>query len=309
MFGECFNGLDSRLRGNSGWNNRNIKLICIAGLVILLFTGCAHFDPSVLETADAIDSGLIRREFLTGSTQDIGAWIDAPGDTLWGNSLNLRKSFHTRGAGRHKISYGLGDNMELIVSGQVNPFSPGDHYFLNSLEFGYDFDLGYMAKFSLKKVWNPTPRDGIAILPTWGLVRGASTSNKIDNYQFWTGYDAVIYEMPIVYSHFWRKHNSSMAANLTLRPGYTSLERDFRKSLSYSYGPYAFHYEYTDSRPERAELYRLAMLCGMKFTKSKVYWIFELGCEAAYSDGTYYLMPIAAFSTGLVVDPKCVIKR
>lgn len=274
---------------------RVLRFVLCCVLAVISY-GCAHFDPTVLETAEAIPQGAYKLESMVGTTQDIGAWIPAEEDSLWRASRYLLRDNYTRGATRNRLGIGLGDNMELLISGQISVV-PERGIRIKKYWGGDAVQMGYMARVGVKKVWPLTSSFACAVIPSFVAYNSGSVSKNENARTLWVGSEAFSVEMPIIASWFFPSKRGSNAVNLTLRPGYTAMDRDIRNTLAYTSGPDSWYAEYIGSRLETAHLYRMAGMVGMDIKRIKKTSIkFEIGAEAVYHSEKVRVMPIFAVS-------------
>lgn len=269
-----------------------LGLLCIVAAVTF---GCAHFDPAVLETAETLPQGGYKLDNVIGTTQDIGAWIPAEEDSLWRASRYLLGDYYTRGAVRNRVGIGLGDNMELLIGGQFSIVP--DRGVRIKYGGGPGLQFGYMGRLGIKKVWRVSSNFACAAIPSLVVYNSGSTSRNDHSYTLWVGSEAYSVEMPLIASIFIPAKHGRNAINLTLRPGYTAMDRDIRNTLAYSSGPYSWYSDWRNSRLETAHLYRIAGMAGMDIRMiSGVRIKFEIGTEAVYHARQVHLMPIVAMS-------------
>ncbi len=278
-----------------------MKLVCSITILLLLILlyGCAYYDPLILESAEVLPAKQASFSVNGGITNNPIPIIETEDDTLWAFANDIIETHKYGFALRPKFKLGLGNGFEMALSGNVTmvPDSiPGDF-------FDLDEDLGYMAKLSLKKVWNLDSDRSVAILPSYSIHYGAYKSEiNADQAQLWIGGYAQSWDLPIILSRKNVFGTSDITASLILRPGYTLLDRSMR------YAEYQYGHLYDDivlnvaSDLPETDLERFAILHGLQKKAAFANYYLELGAELVRANKETLLMPVAGLSIEFTLD-------
>ena len=261
-------------------------------VTLLLSWGCAHIDPTVLESAEALPAGTLRVSAGGGLSQNYITGLDIPEDALWDNEDALLPDGNIGFIARPKLKVGLGKNWEAALSGGFS-FAPDSTMgFMDT-----DTNTAWQIKASAKKVWDLNPCHSLAAIPTLAYSDGAWESKQAaDGHQLWMGAQTLSFELPLVSSWHGRYKGYKYNLNFTLRPAYTALWRS-RNYADWSFSlPAGGEYWSMQEELEREDVFRVGFLAGLEDKGEKGNTIFELGLDLISHSDKVYLMPLIGVS-------------
>jgi len=162
---------------------RIISILIILA-VLLLAWGCAHIDPTVLESAEALPAGKLRVRVGGGLSQNYITGLEIPEDLLWDNDDALLPDGGIGFIARPKLKVGLGKNWEAALSGGFS-FAPDSTMgFMDT-----DTNTAWQLKASAKKVWDLNPCHSLAAIPTLAYSDGTWESQQVSGFGHDQGQD------------------------------------------------------------------------------------------------------------------------
>lgn len=259
---------------------------------LLLSFGCAHIDPTVLESAEALPAGKLRVSVGGGLSQNYTTGLESSEDSLWTNDDPLLPDGAIGFIARPKLKVGLGNNWEAALSGGF-AFAPDSTMgFMNTAT-----NTAWQLKASAKKVWDLNACHSLAAIPTLAYSDGAWESKQAaDGHQLWIGARTLSFELPLVSTWHGSFKGYKYNLNFTLRPAYTSLWRE-RNYSNWSYSlPGGGQYWSVQEELEREDVFRLGFLAGLEDKGERAGTQLELGLDLVGHSGKLYLMPLIGVS-------------
>ncbi|MDP3114815.1 MAG: hypothetical protein Q8M98_08565 [Candidatus Cloacimonadaceae bacterium] len=269
--------------------------------IALPVVGHAGVFPLTLEDTEVLELGKVGISYTNGVTFNHTSLVKSNADPLWELAAHMLPRTILGIGGRLQLKAGLGFGSEASISGMVSKIPKEPEGYHTEAKSG----IGYDVKLSLKKSFDFSEDFGFAVAPTYSIYKDGYWKGNTYSGAFYFYADEYLYigatawsiEVPMIFSQRMRPAAGKPGYHIAFRPAYTALTRLARYRNDYSDPDIHWRGQLAD-----ADIYRLAVVGGIRNSPGVICTMLEAGVELIYYDGNIIPMPLVGMR--LCIYPK-----